>query len=169
MISDPNSNIFTKSVSQLWHTASQLWHRVTIVTSLEILVLTYTDKELGVGVRTSNLHNIISSSIIAVVPSTLKPSKNIHLTLPLGIVFINSFIYITWLFPSWSSGCELGWQSRVARCCCSQLWRSSNSTPEVVLLVGGSVVSCCWGCGDCGQQQHNSSRAVATTVTPATV
>ena len=39
MISDPNSNIFTKGMSQLWHTASQLWHRVTIVTSLEILVL----------------------------------------------------------------------------------------------------------------------------------
>ena len=39
MISDPNSNIFTKSMSQLWHTASQLWHHVTIVTRLEILVL----------------------------------------------------------------------------------------------------------------------------------
>ena len=40
MISDPNSNIFTKSMSQLWHNASQLWHCVTIVTRLEILVLT---------------------------------------------------------------------------------------------------------------------------------
>ena len=39
MISDPNSNIFTKGMSQLWHTASQLWHCVTIVTRLEILVL----------------------------------------------------------------------------------------------------------------------------------
>ena len=39
MISDPNSNIFTKSMSQLWHNASQLWHCVTIVTRLEILVL----------------------------------------------------------------------------------------------------------------------------------
>ena len=39
MISNPNSNIFTKSMSQLWHTASQLWHHVTIVTRLEILVL----------------------------------------------------------------------------------------------------------------------------------
>ena len=40
MISDPNSNILTKSMSQLWHNASQLWHCVTIVTRLEILVLT---------------------------------------------------------------------------------------------------------------------------------
>ena len=39
MISDPNSIIFTKSMSQLWHNASQLWHCVTIVTRLEILVL----------------------------------------------------------------------------------------------------------------------------------
>ena len=39
MIPDPNSNIFTKSMSQLWHNASQLWHCVTIVTRLEILVL----------------------------------------------------------------------------------------------------------------------------------
>ena len=49
MISDPNSNIFTKSMSQLWHTASQLWHHVTIVTRLEILVLTIPGRsdELG--------------------------------------------------------------------------------------------------------------------------
>ena len=39
MIPDPNSNIFTKSMLQMWHNASQLWHCVTIVTRLEILVL----------------------------------------------------------------------------------------------------------------------------------
>jgi len=39
MISDPNSSIFARSMSQLWHNASRLWHCVAVVTRLEVLVL----------------------------------------------------------------------------------------------------------------------------------
>ena len=65
MISDPNSNIFTKGVSQLWHTASQLWHRVTIVTSLEILVLIdlKVPKYLGISL----VYRVHSCSYLSVV------------------------------------------------------------------------------------------------------
>ena len=53
---------------------------------------TYTDKELRVGSRTSNITKYLFGSIIAGVPSILKPSKNLHLTLPKNCV--HHFIYL---------------------------------------------------------------------------
>ena len=98
MISDPNSNIFTKSMSQLWHTASQLWHHVTIVTRLEILVLNIGTVSLTVF-QAYNLRIFCASNLALFHFHTLQISCSSNININHMYIYIYPISYSCNLTP----------------------------------------------------------------------